>query len=73
MKKTYSISENMVARIQRLAETQGTTQSKIIETAVTIYALLNYGDPKNASKITEAINQAAAKGQIDMLDKLFAK
>lgn len=73
MKKTLSLSNSTIKKLEAIASEQSTTQSMITETALTIYFLIHYGDPKNAQKITDQVRDAQANGQLDMLDQLFKK
>lgn len=64
MNKTYSLSNSIIERIREVAAEQGTSQSKVLENAVTFYLLLHYSSPKN----TKAISESIPRGQTDIFD-----
>ena len=64
MNKTYSLSNSMIERIREVAAEQGSTQSKVLENALTFYFLLHYSSPKN----TKAISESIPRGQTDIFD-----
>jgi predicted transcriptional regulator len=68
-KKLISMSEIMADRLQSLAKEQGTTQSRIIETALTLYTMIQIGAPLQAQKLQEMI----PKNQIDIFELLEKK
>jgi hypothetical protein len=71
-KKLISFSDNMAVRLESLAIEQGTTQSRVIETALTLYTMIHIGAPLQAQKLQEMI----PKNQIDIfevLEKQFQK
>jgi hypothetical protein len=65
-KKLISMSEIMADRLETLAKEQGTTQSRIIETALTLYTMIQIGAPLQAQKLQEMI----PKNQIDIFQEL---
>jgi hypothetical protein len=65
-KKLISMSEIMAQRLESLAKEQGTTQSRIIETALTLYTMIQIGAPLQAQKLQEMI----PKNQIDIFQEL---
>jgi hypothetical protein len=65
-KKLISMSEIMADRLESLAKEQGTTQSRIIETALTLYTMIQIGAPLQAQKLQEMI----PKNQIDIFQEL---
>ena len=73
MKKMFSLSQRTCERITEIAKRETTSQSSLVETAINIYIMIYYGDPKNARKISEQLQDAQAQGQLDMLDQLFNK
>jgi hypothetical protein len=68
-KKLISMSEIMANRLESLAIEQGTTQSRIIETALTLYTMIQIGAPLQAQKLQEMI----PKNQIDIFELLEKK
>ena len=71
MKKLFSMSNQLADRLTKTAKEQGTTQSRIVETALTIYIMLNYGSPEQAKKLGDMIpsNQVTLFEELDRLDK----
>lgn len=65
-KKLISMSELMASRLESLAKEQGTTQSRIIETALTLYTMIQIGAPLQAQKLQEMI----PNNQIDIFQEL---
>jgi len=65
------MSVQLSDRLTQLAKEQGTTQSRIVETALTIYIMLNYGSPEQAKKMTDlsTSNQIDIFQELDKLDK----
>ena len=53
MKKLLTLSNQLSDRLAQLAKEQSTTQSRIVETALTIYIMLNYGSPKQAKNLSD--------------------
>lgn len=65
-KKLISFSEPMALRLEQMAQEQGTTQSRIVETALTIFTMVQIGAPLQAQKLQEMI----PKNQIDIFQEL---
>ena len=66
IKKLISFSDPMALRLEQLAKEQSTTQSRIIETALTIYTMVHIGAPLQAQKLQEMI----PTNQVDIFQEL---
>ena len=66
IKKLISMSEPMALRLEQLAQEQGTTQSRIVETALTIFTMVQIGAPLQAQRLQEMI----PKNQVDIFQEL---
>lgn len=66
IKKLVSLSDTMAKRLEQTAKEQKTTQSRIIETALVVYTMMNIGAPLQAQKLQEMI----PNNQIDIFDEL---
>ncbi len=64
MKKLFSLSDNVAQRLEQIAKEQKTSQSKLVETAIVIYLMIQYGAPEQAIKLNDLI----PKNQIDIFD-----
>ena len=66
MKKTFSISDNVVLRLEQVAKENNSTQSKIVETALIIYMMIQHGAPDQTKMLSDMI----PKNQLSLFEVL---
>lgn len=66
MKKTFSVSEPVSKRLEKVAKERGIAMSTIVESALTIYFLLDLGDLDEMAKLSEKI----PKGQRSIFEAI---
>jgi len=68
MRKTFSIGKATAERLKKISEENNQSMSQIVETALTIFFMIQYGSDQNAKRLLEIV----PKGQqqlFDVLDK----
>jgi predicted transcriptional regulator len=72
IKKLFSISEPLALRLEQIAKDQKTTQSRIIETSLMVYLMMDKGN----NTISKQLQELTSKNQkliLQEMDKIIKK
>ncbi len=69
MKKTFSISDNVVKSLEIHSKENNTTQSRVVEVAISLYLAMHQG----AKAMATQINSFTVPGQTDIFDEINKK
>ena len=72
IKKLFSISEPLALRLEQIAKEQKTTQSRIIETSLMVYLMMDKGN----NTISKQLQELTSKNQkliLQEMDKIIKK
>ena len=64
--KSFSMSPELVKRLEKLAKSKGISQSRFMETALLVYLTMTEFAPEQSLKLHEMVNA----NQVNMLDAI---
>lgn len=64
--KSFSMSPELVKRLEKLAKAKGISQSRFMETALLVYLTMTEFAPEQSMKLHEMVNS----NQLNMLDAI---